>query len=112
MTKWGSADTSNSNDSVDCAVCQHTYHMNCVKPPLLKKPSRGFAWSCAACSRAQERKLEARNTPNVLDHDADEEELLDDDEDDGAAWGVDTGRTSRTSPDEYHQPATAEQIYH
>ncbi|KAK1754948.1 hypothetical protein QBC47DRAFT_204962 [Echria macrotheca] len=109
-----------SNDSVDCAVCQHTYHMNCVKPPLLKKPSRGFAWSCAACSRAQERKLEARNTPNVLDpnHDGDDEELLDDEDDDqgggGGAHGVDTGRTSRTSPadEDHHQPATAEQIYH
>ncbi|KAK0731604.1 hypothetical protein B0H67DRAFT_80010 [Lasiosphaeris hirsuta] len=102
-----------SNDSVDCAVCVHTYHMNCVKPPLLKKPSRGFAWSCAACSRAQERKLEARNTPNVLDpnHDPDEEENLDDEEDDVA--GIETGRTSRTSPDDdAHPPATAEQIYH
>ncbi|KAK0733444.1 hypothetical protein B0T26DRAFT_634916 [Lasiosphaeria miniovina] len=103
-----------SNDSVDCAVCEHTYHMNCVKPPLLKKPSRGFAWSCAACSRAQERKLEARNTPNVdpNNHDADDDEYPDDEEDDGA--GLDTGRTSRTSPadDDAHQPATAEQIYH
>jgi len=102
---------------VDCAVCVHTYHMNCVKPPLLKKPSRGFAWSCAACSRAQEKKLEARNTPNVLDasHDADEEEPLDDEEDDAGAAGVDTGRTSRTSPaggEDAHQPATPEQIYH
>ncbi|KAK0656731.1 hypothetical protein B0T16DRAFT_317348 [Cercophora newfieldiana] len=106
-----------SNDSVDCAVCVHTYHMNCVKPPLLKKPSRGFAWSCAACSRAQEKKLEARNTPNVADanHDADEEEFLDDEEDDAGVGGVDTGRTSRTSPaggEDAHPPATAEQIYH
>jgi len=89
--------------------------MNCVKPPLLKKPSRGFAWSCAACSRAQERKLEARNTPNIHDsHDADEEEFLDDEDDDLAGTaGVGTGRTSRTSPaEDEHQPATAEQIYH
>jgi hypothetical protein len=113
----------NSNDSVDCAVCQHTYHMNCVKPPLLKKPSRGFAWSCAACSRAQERKLEARNTPNVADphhhhhhhHDGEDDEGVDDeDEEMGGVDGVDTGRTSRTSPsDENAHPApTAEQIYH
>ncbi|KAM7208033.1 hypothetical protein V8F20_001579 [Naviculisporaceae sp. PSN 640] len=99
-----------SNDSVDCAVCHFTYHMNCVKPPLLKKPSRGFAWSCAACSRAQERKLEARNTPNLVDsHLDDEEEYLDDDEDD--ICGVDTGRTS-PADEGAHQPATAEQIYH
>ncbi|KAK3394699.1 hypothetical protein B0H63DRAFT_517801 [Podospora didyma] len=105
-----------SNDSVGCAVCEHTYHMNCVKPPLLKKPSRGFAWSCAACSRAQERKLEARNTPNAANanHDADDEEYPDDEEDDVVPGGVETGRTSRTSPsdEDAHQPATAEQIYH
>ncbi|KAB5580316.1 hypothetical protein GE09DRAFT_432976 [Coniochaeta sp. 2T2.1] len=98
-----------SNDSVDCAVCQNTYHMNCVRPPLLKKPSRGFAWSCAACSRAQERKLEARNTPNHHDSgvDAEEEEFIDDDDDD-------IPDTCRTSPaeDDHHEPATAEQIYH
>lgn len=106
-----SADTSNSNDSVDCAVCQNTYHMNCVRPPLLKKPSRGFAWSCAACSRAQERKLEARNTPNLLDSNAngEEEEYFDDEEDDGA--GACTGGTTPAN-EEHNEPATAEQIYH
>lgn len=102
-----------SNDSVDCAVCEHTYHMNCVRPPLLKKPSRGFAWSCAACSRAQERKLEARNTPNVgLDSNAEpeEEELLDEEEDD---QGADTGRSSPADgTDHMHIPATEEQMYH
>lgn len=98
-----------SNDSVDCAVCKNTYHMNCVRPPLLKKPSRGFAWSCAACSRAQERKLEARNTPNLHDSgvEAEEEDFIDDDDDD-------IPDTCRTSPaeEEHHEPATAEQIYH
>lgn len=99
----------NSNDSVDCAVCQHTYHMNCVKPPLLKKPSRGFAWSCAACSRAQERKLEARHTPNTIDTvDADDDELLDEDEED--ARGIETDRTSPADDDAPHQ-GTSEQIY-
>ncbi|KAI0383813.1 hypothetical protein F5Y04DRAFT_21861 [Hypomontagnella monticulosa] len=99
-----------SNDSVDCAVCQQTYHMNCVRPPLLKKPSRGFAWACAACSRAQERKLEARHTPSMLDAhpELEEEEVWEDDED-----GIDTNRTSPADGiDDSHQPATAEQIYH
>ncbi|KAK6865839.1 PHD type zinc finger protein with BAH domain-containing protein [Apiospora arundinis] len=101
-----------NNDSVDCAVCQQTYHMNCVRPPLLKKPSRGFAWACAACSRAQERKLEARNTPSLLDPhpEAEEEEYWDEEEDDHGA------KTNGTSPadaiDDTHQPATAEQMYH
>ncbi|KAI0176299.1 hypothetical protein GGR52DRAFT_354420 [Hypoxylon sp. FL1284] len=98
-----------SNDSVDCAVCQQTYHMNCVRPPLLKKPSRGFAWACAACSRAQERKLEARHTPSLRDPhiDAEEEEPWEDDDD-----VIDTNRTSPIDGiDDSHQPATAEQIY-
>ncbi|KAK8089567.1 BAH/PHD-containing protein [Apiospora hydei] len=101
-----------NNDSVDCAVCQQTYHMNCVRPPLLKKPSRGFAWACAACSRAQERKLEARNTPSLLDPhpEAEEEEYWDEEDDEHGA------NTNGTSPadgiDDTHQPATAEQMYH
>ncbi|KAL6895578.1 hypothetical protein HDV57DRAFT_479881 [Trichoderma longibrachiatum] len=97
-----------SNDSVDCAVCLHTYHMNCVKPPLLKKPSRGFAWSCAACSRAQERKLEARHTPNTVDTADLDDEPLDEDEDD--VHGCQTDRTSPADDDAPHQ-GTAEQIY-
>ncbi|KAI0508368.1 hypothetical protein F5B22DRAFT_650035 [Xylaria bambusicola] len=99
-----------SNDSVDCAVCQQTYHMNCVRPPILKKPSRGFAWACAACSRAQERKLEARHTPSLLDphHEGEEEELWDEEDD-----AIDTNRTSPSDGiDDSHKPATEEQMYH
>ncbi|KAH6691619.1 SANT domain-containing protein [Plectosphaerella plurivora] len=98
-----------SNDSVDCAVCKNTYHMNCVRPPLLKKPSRGFAWSCAACSRAQERKLEARHTPNMAAGELDDDEVFDDDDDE--MQGVDTGRTSPVDDDDSHRHGTAEQIY-
>ena len=54
-----------SNDSVDCAICKNSYHMNCVQPPLPKKPSRGFAWACGPCSRASEKKIEQENTPNI-----------------------------------------------
>ncbi|KFG80490.1 putative PHD finger and BAH domain protein (Snt2) [Metarhizium anisopliae] len=84
--------------------------MNCVKPPLLKKPSRGFAWSCAACSRAQERKLEARNTPTGTDAngDIDDDDALDDDDDDMP--GIITDRTTPADNEEHHH-ATAEQIY-
>ncbi|KAA6416343.1 MAG: PHD finger and BAH domain (Snt2) [Lasallia pustulata] len=104
-----------SNDSVDCAMCKNTYHMNCVRPPLLKKPARGFAWSCGPCSRKQERKLEARNTPNVGERavDAEEEELMEEEEDDNA--GV-SDLTSGSSPREAYsqdlgtRPATAEQM--
>ncbi|KAH9902286.1 hypothetical protein F4778DRAFT_117947 [Xylariomycetidae sp. FL2044] len=99
-----------SHDSVDCAVCKQTYHMNCVRPPLLKKPSRGFAWACAPCSRAQERKLEARHTPSLQDAhaEAEEEEYWDEEDD-----AMDTSGTSPTDGiDDTHQPATAEQLYH
>ncbi|KAI1322220.1 hypothetical protein F5Y16DRAFT_51572 [Xylariaceae sp. FL0255] len=99
-----------STDSVDCAVCEQTYHMNCVRPPLAKKPSRGFGWACAACNRARERKLEGQHTPGQLDShvEAEEEEVWDEEED--------VPDTNRTSPsdgiDDSHHPATAEQIYH
>lgn len=83
--------------------------MNCVKPPLLKKPSRGFAWSCAACSRAQERKLEARHTPNTIHGDGDDDEFLDEDDDDPR--GIATDRTSPADGEEAHHEGTAEQIY-
>lgn len=93
--------------------------MNCINPPLLKKPSRGFAWSCGPCSRAQERKLEARNTPNLTDAGADEEEedLVDDDEDEDlitSGDGVDTGAASPANSMDATaslQPGTPDQIH-
>ncbi|KAJ2972116.1 hypothetical protein NUW58_g9250 [Xylaria curta] len=99
-----------SNDSVDCAVCQQTYHMNCVRPPLLKKPSRGFCLGlCSLQPELKRGSLEARHTPSLLDPhlEGDEEEPWDDDEE-----AADTNRTSPTDGiDDSHQPATAEQIY-
>ncbi|KAG0650609.1 SANT domain-containing 2 [Hyphodiscus hymeniophilus] len=107
-----------SNDSVDCAVCQNTYHMSCVNPPLLKKPSRGFAWACGPCSKAQEKKLEARNTPNINEMviDGEDEEIVDEEDDFGGTLGesLDTSRTSpaRSSEEEPSiHPGTAEQIH-
>jgi hypothetical protein len=69
--------------------------MNCVRPPLLKKPSRGFAWACGPCSRAQEKKLEARRTPalGAAGEDADEEEPLDEEEEEAS------GDTNAETPD-------------
>jgi hypothetical protein len=66
--------------------------MTCVRPPLLKKPSRGFAWACAPCSREQERRLEARRTPIVGDAtDAEEEEIVEEEEEDPGAMDTGTG---------------------
>lgn len=69
-----------TTDSVDCAICKNSYHMNCVQPPLPKKPSRGFAWACGPCSRASERKLEARNTPTTGDVTEAEDELVEEEQ--------------------------------
>ncbi|KAI5283810.1 putative PHD type zinc finger protein with BAH domain-containing protein, partial [Ascosphaera atra] len=85
--------------SVDCAECKATYHMNCVDPPLLRKPQRGFAWSCAACSRVRERKLEARNTPSmgVMLNRRDGIELFTEDKEDKDEMEVDQPAASQDS---------------
>ena len=86
--------------------------MNCVQPPLLKKPARGFGWSCGPCSRKQERKLEARNTPLVGDkaREAEEEELQEEEEEErGNATNRD-GLPDTEPQSAGLRPATAEQI--
>lgn len=85
--------------------------MNCVRPPLLKKPARGFAWSCGPCSRKQERKLEARNIPRLDEkaHEGEEEEPLDEEEEEHGGVTISNGADSElqgVGP----RPATAEQI--
>ncbi|GAB7356723.1 hypothetical protein MBLNU459_g7426t2 [Dothideomycetes sp. NU459] len=78
-----------STDSVDCAICGNSYHMNCVRPPLPKKPSRGFAWACGPCSRVQDQRMADRNTP-ILGQTAsaaDEEEVIEEEEEDPALVG-------------------------
>ena len=98
-----------SNDSVECAVCHHTYHMTCVRPPLLKKPSRGFAWACAPCSRAQERKLEARRTPIVGENPTDEDEVVEEEEEEA---GTGVGTTAPSPKEAEDRPATEAEIAH
>ncbi|KAE9966108.1 hypothetical protein EG328_009177 [Venturia inaequalis] len=75
-----------ADDSVDCAICKHTFHLTCVRPALARKPARGFAWACAVCSRAAEKKREARRTSLVGENetDADEEEIIEEEEEDPA----------------------------
>lgn len=98
-----------NHDSVDCAVCKRTYHMRCVRPPLLKKPARGFAWACAACSRAQELKMDSRNTPagSEAAH-GEDDDYMDEDDDEPVAKIQDT-RESSAVP-EAHPAPTAAQI--
>ncbi|KAL8734211.1 MAG: hypothetical protein Q9166_001697 [cf. Caloplaca sp. 2 TL-2023] len=103
--------TCKSNDSVDCAMCKNTYHMNCVRPPLLKKPARGFAWSCGPCSRKQERRLEARNIPHLNEkaHEGEEEEPFDEEEEEHGGMTTSNGADSEAQA-VGPRPATAEQI--
>ncbi|BFZ63596.1 putative PHD type zinc finger protein with BAH domain-containing protein [Saitoella coloradoensis] len=54
-----------SSDSVRCALCHADYHMACVSPPLTRKPGRGFGWTCAPCTRAEEKKMEENAVPEV-----------------------------------------------
>lgn len=87
--------------------------MYCVRPVLTKKPARGFAWACAACSRAQERKLEARNTPIIGDAPPEvEEEPFDEEEDEppGPANGTGVSTPVPVEEQSVPRPATAEQI--
>jgi hypothetical protein len=92
--------------------------MSCVNPPLLKKPSRGFAWACGPCSKAQEKKLEARNTPNMTDSvvDPEDDDLMDEDDDLPSVPG-DAPETEQTSPTRSSEvevsihPGTAEQVH-
>jgi len=96
-------------------MCKNTYHMNCVNPPLPKKPARGFAWSCAPCSRRQEKKLEARNTPlageKTVEGDEEEEYLDEEEEDHGLVSSV-TNANSPSNPmdDKGIRPATTSQF--
>jgi len=89
--------------------------MNCVRPPLLKKPARGFGWSCGPCSRKQEKKLEARNTAIVGDKAIGGEEgepIDDEDEEHAAASRLGNGDISKDVdvPTLGSRPPTAEQV--
>ncbi|KAF9038560.1 hypothetical protein BJ165DRAFT_1416696 [Panaeolus papilionaceus] len=48
-----------SGDSVMCDRCKKYFHMRCVQPPLLAKPSRGYGWTCAPCSRKHEEEVDS-----------------------------------------------------
>ena len=85
--------------------------MNCVRPPLLKKPARGFGWSCGPCSRKQERKLEARNTTNGDKHpEGDEEEMIEEEEEDRSGPADDMDIEQEDLQNTRPHPPTAEQL--
>ena len=49
----------NSQDTVKCDRCQNFFHMGCVQPPLSAKPSRGYGWTCAPCSKRHEEEVDS-----------------------------------------------------
>ncbi|CUM56559.1 uncharacterized protein AC631_01829 [Debaryomyces fabryi] len=55
-------------DSVTCAGCEKHYHMFCLDPPLLRKPSRGFSWSCAPCTKQHDLEHQSKKM-FMLSHD-------------------------------------------
>lgn len=76
----------------------------------MKKPARGFGWSCGPCSRRQERKLEARNTTNSDRNLEGEEEMLEEEDEDRTA---NTNQEIAAQSESYSnkpQPPTAEQL--
>ncbi|EPQ56118.1 hypothetical protein GLOTRDRAFT_115511 [Gloeophyllum trabeum ATCC 11539] len=46
-------------ETVQCDRCKKFFHMSCVQPPLLAKPSRGYGWTCAPCSRKHEEEVDS-----------------------------------------------------
>lgn len=46
-------------DTVGCDRCKKFFHMGCVQPPLLAKPSRGYGWTCAPCSKRHEEEVDS-----------------------------------------------------
>lgn len=58
-----------SPETVQCDRCKLFFHMHCVQPPLIAKPSRGYGWTCAPCSRRHEEEVdshEVRHTTPVM----------------------------------------------
>ncbi|KAG5725072.1 Lid2 complex component snt2 [Termitomyces sp. T112] len=48
-------------DTVQCDRCKRYFHMRCVQPPLAAKPSRGYGWTCAPCSRRHEEEVDSHD---------------------------------------------------
>ncbi|KAF9205357.1 putative PHD type zinc finger protein with BAH domain-containing protein [Podila verticillata] len=40
-----------SGEALKCIMCHGFHHMLCINPPMLKKPSKGFAFQCALCTK-------------------------------------------------------------
>ncbi|WVO15843.1 hypothetical protein L204_103505 [Cryptococcus depauperatus] len=60
-------------NSVRCELCKENYHMNCLHPPLVSKPAKGYFWVCPPCSLHRNKNCDTgkstpvRPTPNLLE---------------------------------------------
>jgi len=52
-----------SSESVRCTECHTDWHMKCVKPPLPRKPTKGYHWACGPCIRARMKEMKANKIP-------------------------------------------------
>ncbi|GAA5811821.1 hypothetical protein MFLAVUS_005266 [Mucor flavus] len=75
--------------SVKCAGCQKSFHMSCLNPPLTRKPSKGFAWQCAFCTRQEVLAESSSSNPQSPD-------------------SIETLSSKHPSPDLDHPPTKAE----
>lgn len=72
---WGEPE--GAHGLVECAECGRGYHMYCLDPPLTKRPSRGFGWSCGCVERGDDGGVEVTEAPTeavarrFLEHDKD-----------------------------------------
>ncbi|KAJ2234684.1 putative PHD type zinc finger protein with BAH domain-containing protein [Coemansia sp. RSA 1286] len=54
-------------ESLKCSLCEKHYHMQCLDPPLSRKPAKGYSWQCAAClRRMQEQRVSGAVTEAAI----------------------------------------------
>ncbi|KIY44946.1 hypothetical protein FISHEDRAFT_50335 [Fistulina hepatica ATCC 64428] len=44
-------------ESVKCDRCKMYFHMDCVVPPVLAKPAKGYGWTCAPCTNKHAQEV-------------------------------------------------------
>src|SRR5579862_4344876 len=70
--------------------------MKCVKPPLPRKPTKGYHWACGPCMRARMKEMRANNIPmfklkkntSEAEEDDEEEEFLEDESEELSESGI------------------------
>lgn len=95
-----------NHDSVTCASCDKHFHMYCLDPPLMKKPSRGFSWSCAPCTKQYDLAHQKQQTL-MLSHDnklTNEQQISADSEESGEVSEEETVETKESKTAQFELP--------